>query len=39
VTRYLLDTNIWIYVMRNKPPEVRERFSKLVPDSVVLSVS
>ena len=37
MTRYLLDTNVWIYVMRNKPPEVRERFAKLVPDSVVLS--
>jgi tRNA(fMet)-specific endonuclease VapC len=37
VTRYLLDTIIWIYVMRNRPPEVRERFSRLVPASVVMS--
>jgi tRNA(fMet)-specific endonuclease VapC len=37
VTRYLLDTNIWIYVMRNRPPEVRERFAKLSPSSVVMS--
>ena len=37
MTRYLLDTNIWIYVMRNRPPEVRERFVRLRPGSVVLS--
>ena len=37
MTRYLLDTTIWIYVMRNRPPEVRERFAKLVPASVVMS--
>ena len=37
MTRYLLDTNIWIYVMRNRPPQVRERFSRLKPASVVLS--
>lgn len=37
MTRHLLDTNIWIYVMRNRPPEVRERFVKLKPGSVVLS--
>jgi tRNA(fMet)-specific endonuclease VapC len=37
VTRYLLDTNVWIYIMRNRPPEVRERFAALLPASVVLS--
>ena len=37
MTRYLLDTNIWIYVMRNRPPEVRARFAQLVPSSVILS--
>ena len=37
MTRYLLDTNIWIYVMRNRPPEVRQRFAQLAPASVVLS--
>ena len=37
VTRYLLDTNIWIYVMRNRPPQVRERFARLSASSVVMS--
>jgi tRNA(fMet)-specific endonuclease VapC len=37
VTRYLLDTNIWIHVMRNRPPQVRERFAQLRPASVVMS--
>ncbi len=35
--RYLLDTNIWIYAMRNVPPEVRKRFARLAPARVVLS--
>ena len=35
--RYLLDTNIWIYVMRDTPPEVRKRFARLAPARVVLS--
>lgn len=37
MTRYLLDTNIWIYLMRNRPPEVRARFSRLKPGAVVMS--
>ena len=37
MTRYLLDTNIWIYLMRNRPPQVRQRFARLKPDSVVMS--
>ena len=37
MTRYLLDTNIWIYLMRNRPPEVREKFSRQRPGSIVLS--
>lgn len=37
MTRYLLDTNIWIYLMRNRPPEVRARFARLKPGAVVLS--
>ena len=37
MTRYLLDTNIWIYVMRDTPPEVRKRFARLAPARVVLS--
>ncbi|HSI58759.1 MAG TPA: type II toxin-antitoxin system VapC family toxin [Ideonella sp.] len=36
-TRYLLDTNIWIYIMRNRPPEVRSRFSQLKRGAVVMS--
>jgi tRNA(fMet)-specific endonuclease VapC len=37
VTRYLLDTNVWIYLMRNRPPEVRTRYARLKPGAVVLS--
>ena len=37
MTRYLLDTHIWIYLMRNRPPEVRARFARLKPGAVVLS--
>ena len=37
VTRYLLDTNIWIYLMRNRPPEVRARYARLKPGAVVMS--
>ena len=37
MTRYLLDTNIWIYLMRNRPAEVRKRYSRLKPGAVVLS--
>jgi tRNA(fMet)-specific endonuclease VapC len=28
VIEYLLDTNIVIYTMRNRPPEIRERFTR-----------
>ena len=37
MTRYLLDTNIWIYLMRNRPAEVRTRYSRLKPGAAVLS--
>ena len=37
MTRYLLDTNIWVYIMNNRHPEVRQRFALLPPASVVLS--
>jgi tRNA(fMet)-specific endonuclease VapC len=37
VTRYLLDTNVWIHLMRNRPPEVRQRFGRLAPGTVVMS--
>ncbi len=36
--RYLLDTNICIYIRQNKPPEVLKRFQKLRPGEAVLSV-
>ena len=35
--RYLLDTNICIYMIKNKPPEVRKRFEALSPGAVALS--
>ncbi len=36
--RYLLDTNIVIYVRRRRPPEVLSRFEKLEPGEAALSV-
>ena len=36
--RYLLDTNICIYVRRRRPPEVRARFSRLGAGEAALSV-
>ena len=36
--RYLLDTNICIYVQRQKPMEVLARFQKLKPGDVAISV-
>lgn len=35
--RYLLDTNICIYVKNHRPPEVLARFSKLPPGKVAMS--
>jgi tRNA(fMet)-specific endonuclease VapC len=35
---YLLDTNICIYIQRNQPPEVFERFQRLKPGEAVISV-
>lgn len=37
-TRYLLDTNICIYIQRQKPVEVLARFQKLKPDDAGISV-
>ena len=37
-TRYLLDTNICIYVQRQKPGEVLARFQKLKPGDAAISV-
>ena len=36
--RYLLDTNICIYIRRRRPPEVLARFGKLKPGEAALSV-
>jgi len=37
MTRYLLDTNICIYIKNHRPPEVLARFSKLPPGKVAMS--
>jgi tRNA(fMet)-specific endonuclease VapC len=36
--RFLLDTNICIYIRRQRPPEVLTRFRRLKPGEAVLSV-
>lgn len=36
--RYLLDTNILIYIRRHKPPQVKARFARESADSVAMSV-
>lgn len=36
--RYLLDTNICIYIRQKRPDEVLRRFQKLRPGEAVLSV-
>jgi tRNA(fMet)-specific endonuclease VapC len=36
--RYLLDTNICIYIQRQRPPAVLECFSKLKPGDAAISV-
>jgi tRNA(fMet)-specific endonuclease VapC len=37
-TRYLLDTNICIYIHRQKPENVLKRFQKLKPGDAAISV-
>ena len=37
-TRYLLDTNICIYIQRHRPLEVLTRFEKLKPGDAAISV-
>ncbi|GGK42202.1 tRNA(fMet)-specific endonuclease VapC [Deinococcus malanensis] len=34
---YLLDTNICIYIIKNRPPTVRDRFARLQPGQLGLS--
>ncbi|ATE61847.1 type II toxin-antitoxin system tRNA(fMet)-specific endonuclease VapC [Thauera sinica] len=36
--RYLLDTNICIYIAKHNPPAVRERFARHAADELVMSV-
>jgi len=36
--RFLLDTNICIYIRRERPPEVLARFRRLTPGEAVISV-
>ena len=35
--KYMLDTNICIYLMKHQPPEVRERFAHCFVGDVVIS--
>ena len=35
--RYLLDTNIFIYIAKHNPPAVRERFSRHTADELAMS--
>ena len=37
-TRYMLDTNICIYIAKHQPPEVKARFERLKPGQLVMSV-
>ena len=36
--RYLLDTNICIYIKQKRPPEILARFQKLQPGAAAISV-
>ena len=35
--KYMLDTNIFIYLIKHQPPEVRERFAQYFVGDVVIS--
>jgi tRNA(fMet)-specific endonuclease VapC len=35
--RVLLDTNICVYMIKNRPPEVRKHFERFVPDDIAIS--
>lgn len=37
IVRYLLDTNICIFIIKNRPPQVRERFAALRPGELAIS--
>ena len=36
--RYLLDTNICIYIAKNNPPAVREKFARVTASELAISV-
>jgi tRNA(fMet)-specific endonuclease VapC len=36
--RYMLDTDICIYISKRRPPEVKARFERLKPGQLVMSV-
>ena len=36
--RYMLDTNICIYIAKHHPPEVKARFDRMSPGQLVMSV-
>jgi len=36
-TRYMLDTNICIYIGKHQPPKVKARFERLKPGQLVMS--
>ncbi|MFY9530612.1 MAG: type II toxin-antitoxin system VapC family toxin [Candidatus Acidiferrales bacterium] len=36
--RYMLDTNICIYIAKHQPPDVKARFERLKPGQLVMSV-
>jgi tRNA(fMet)-specific endonuclease VapC len=36
--RYMLDTDICIYIANQRPPKVQDRFAQLVPGDVAMSV-
>jgi tRNA(fMet)-specific endonuclease VapC len=36
--RYMLDTDICIYISKHNPPVVKERFERLKPGQVIMSV-
>jgi tRNA(fMet)-specific endonuclease VapC len=35
--RYMLDTNICIYIAKHRPPKVRARFERMQPGQIVMS--
>src|ERR1700688_2564670 len=37
-SRYMLDTDICIYISKRRPPEVKARFERLKPGQMIMSV-